>query len=429
MSAWKLPRVILASAALLLLGLLGATASPLPTVLAIRVTGTIDPATAAYSVRAINKANRDHDALLLIQLDTPGGMVDSTKDIIKAMLASEVPIAVYVSPQGAMAASAGTYITIAAQIAAMAPTTHIGSATPIASTGKDLDRKVTNAMSSYIQTLAQRRGRNAEWAIKAVQKGVSATETQALKLHVIDLIAPTRSELLKEIDGRKVHLAEDQLVTLHTARAQVVDLPMSPQESLMHTLADPNVVMFLVLIAIYGLIAEVSNPGAILPGVVGGIALILVLYSSNVLPLNMAALLLLIFAVALFLIDAHVPTHGILTTGGIIAMGLGLFLLVDTENPLFRTSIVYVILGTAATGAFFVFAIGAGIRAQKRKVTTGYAGLVGRVVEAKTDINPVGSVFLEGAWWTAESTVGPIEMGERVVVQAVRGLRLFVGRE
>ncbi len=403
-----------------------ASAAEPPAVRAIRVTGTINPATAGYIIRAIKEANRLEEGLVLVELDTPGGLVDSTKDIIKEMLASDVPIAVYVSPQGAMASSAGTFITVAAQVAAMAPTTHIGSATPISGQGgEDLERKVTYAMSSYMRTLAERRGRNAEWAVKAVEKGISATENEALKLKVIDLIAASRDELLRKIDGRKVNVSKGDVV-IRTKGARVVDMPMSRQEQLMHFLANPNVLSILILIAIYGIIGEISNPGGILPGVAGGIALILVFFSANLLPLNITALLLIAFAIILFIVDTQVASHGILSAGGALSLGLGLFLLVDVGDPLFRTSLALVIMAALVTAAFFTFAVGAGIRAQKRKVTTGREGLVGRVVEARTDIAPVGRVFVDGAWWTAETSGEPVRAGELVEVKAVRGLRLLV---
>lgn len=398
---------------------------PSPSVCVITVTGTIDPATAGYIKRGIRKANRDNNNLLLIELDTPGGLVDATKDIIEQMLASRVPIAVYVTPQGAMASSAGTYITVAAQIAAMAPTTHIGSATPISSSGKDLEHKVTNALASYMKTLAERRGRNADWAIKAVRQGISATENEALKLKVIDFVVPDRQSLFRAVDGRKVQTSGGDVV-IRSRGADVLKLPMTPQEGFMHFLANPNVIGFLVLLTIYGLIGEVSNPGAILPGVVGGMSLILVLYSSNLLPLSVTGLLLILFAVVLFLIDTQVTTHGVLTAGGVVSMALGLFLLVDAEDPVYRMSIPFVASAALVTGAFFVFAVGAGIRAQRRKVTTGHEGLVGSVVMAKTDIDPVGRVFLNGAWWTAQTREGSVRAGTAVRVVSVEGLRLFV---
>lgn len=427
MRAWKTISLCLALACLLACA--AWADAPGGAVRVLHVEGTIDPATAGYIIRGLQQANSAGDGLVLIELDTPGGLVDATKDIIKEMLRSRVPVAVYVSPEGAMAASAGTYITVAAQIAAMAPTTHIGSATPVSGEGHDLQRKFTYALSSYMKTLAERRGRNAQWAVKAVTQGISATEHEALKLKVIDLIAPDRATLLKKIDGRKVDAAGQQVV-LRTKGAPVKETPMSMQEVLMHFLSNPNVIGFLVIVAIYGLIGEVSNPGAILPGVLGGLALILVLYSSNILPLSATAAMLILFAVLLFLVDVHTPTHGVLTTGGCIAFALGLFLLVDSTDPIFRMSIPFVISAALATAAFFVFAVGAGVRAQKRKVTTGHEGLVGLLAEARTDIAPVGRVFLEGAWWTAENRGGePVRAGEMVRVVAVRGLRLYVEKE
>lgn len=395
----------------------------------IKIDGTINPASAAYIIRALEEANREKDELLLLELDTPGGLVDATQDIIKAMLASKVPVAVYVAPEGAMASSAGTFITVAAQIAAMAPTTHIGSATPISGEGgKDLERKVTHAMSSYMKTLAERRGRNAQWAVKAVQEGISATEQEALKLKVIDIVSPSRQALLKSIDGRTVSVAGGK-VTLKTEGAPVKTMPMTSQERLMDFLANPNVIGILILIAMYGIIGEISNPGTILPGVAGGIALILVFFSANLLPLNITALLLVIFAVILFIIDTQVASHGVLSAGGALSLGLGLFLLVDSSDPVFRTSVAFVLMAVIVTSAFFIVAVGAGLRAQRRKVVTGHEGLVGRVVEARTDISPVGRVFLDGAWWTVQSRGDAIRAGDLVIVREVQGLRLFVEKQ
>lgn len=400
-------------------------ASPVRPVLLIEVKGTIDPATSAYIRRGIRTSNRNRDALLLLRLDTPGGLVDATKDIIQDMLASRVPIAVYVAPEGAMASSAGTFITVAAQVAAMAPTTHIGSATPISSEGKDLERKVTNALASYMKTLAEKRKRNADWATKAVVKGISATADEALRLKVIDIVARDQDELLRRIDGRKVVVAGGSEV-IKSRNAPIQKLPMRPQEALMHFLANPNVLGILLLIAMYGIIGEISNPGSIFPGVVGGIALILVLFSSNVLPLSATGLALVVFSVVLFVVDTQVPTHGVLTAGGVLSLALGLFLLVDAEDPVFRMSLAFIIPATLATGAFFAYAVTAGLRAQKRPVVTGHEGLVGRVAEARSPIAPEGRVLIDGAWWTAYAPGEKIEMGEMVRVVRVDGLKLYV---
>lgn len=397
------------------------------TIRVITVDGTIDPATSGYIRRAIEVANNNKDELLLIELNTPGGLVDATQDIIIAMLASKTPIAVYVTPEGGRALSAGTFILVSAQIAAMSPTTTTGAATPIGGQGgEDLERKVVNAMEAYMRSLAEKRDRNAEWATKAVTEGISATERESLELKVIDLIATDRNDLLKKIDGKTVMVAGEQKVTLNTAGAPVEELPMRPQERLMHFLANPNVIGILILIAIYGIIGEISNPGAIFPGVVGGIALILVFYAANLLPLNYTALALIVFAVALFIIESQTATTGILATGGAVALGLGLFLIVDVNDPVFRTSLSVVIPATLFTMAFFVFAIGAVIKAKKRHVTTGSQGLTGREVPARTDLDPYGKVFTDGSWWTVESIGGPVKAGEMVRIVEVQGLKLVV---
>lgn len=400
------------------------------TVTLIRIDGAIGPATAGYIERATRAAGKAGAECLVIELDTPGGLLDSTKAIVQAFYASPVPVVVYVAPSGANAASAGTFITLAADIAAMAPNTSIGAAHPVemgtggASSSKPDDvmtKKLENYASSYIEAIADKRHRNVEWAKSAVRESASITAEKALDLKVIDLIAPDVPTLLKDIDGRKI----GQHV-LHTANARVVPLPMLARERVFQLLWRPEVLFVLMLVAIYGIIGELSNPGAILPGVAGGIALILALYMASVLPISIAGVSLILLAVALFVIDVFAVTHGVLTAGGIIAFFLGALFLFEGAGPAFQLSLVTIVPATLITAAFFIFVVGAGLRAQRMPVKVGRETLVGRVVPASTAIGPEsGWVFVEGEYWNARSE-NPVGAGAPVEVVAVRGLTLTV---
>lgn len=401
------------------------------TVSVIRIDGAIGPATADYIERATKTAGNAGAECLVIELDTPGGLLESTKAIVQSFYASPVPVVVYVAPSGANAGSAGCFITLAADIAAMAPNTSIGAAHPVemgpgggTSSSKPDDvmtKKLENFASSYIEAIADKRHRNVEWAKAAVRESASVTAEKALDLKVIDLIAPDLPALLKEIDGRKIgsHV-------LHTANAQTVDLPMLARERVFQVLWRPEVLFVLMLVAIYGIIGELSNPGAILPGVAGGIALILALYMASVLPISIAGVSLILLAVALFVIDVFAVTHGVLTAGGIVAFFLGALLLFEGAGPAFQLSLVTIVPATLITAAFFIFIVGAGLRAQRLPVKVGRETLVGRVVPASTAIDAVnGWVFVEGERWNAHSET-PVAAGAPVEVVAVRGLTLTV---
>jgi membrane-bound serine protease (ClpP class) len=408
-----------------------ASAAPRP-VYSITVDGAIHPASADYVVRGIGKAEQDNAQALLIKLDTPGGLMDSMRRIVQAELSSDVPVIVYVSPNGARAGSAGVFITIAANIAAMAPVSNIGSAHPVAlspvggSGGMDrtMEAKVENDAAEYARSIAERRGRNADWAEQAVRKSVNLTANDALKQNVINYIAEDTRDLLRKIDGSKVQF-EDGTVTLHTAKAPVRELPMNARETFLGFLANPNVAAILLMMAIYGIIAELSNPGAIFPGVIGGISLILFLYSFSVLPLNAAGLALVVFAIILFIAEVKVPGTGILTFGGIVSLALGLFLVFNTGSPVFRLSLQVIGLLVLFTSAFFILIIQSGLRALKKPFVTGREGMIGRIVEARTDISPVGKVFTEGTLWTAESDES-IKAGEKIKIVDIDGLKLVV---
>jgi membrane-bound serine protease (ClpP class) len=430
--------------ALLLLGaasaVLGGTPAPpttkaAPAVDVARLTGVVAPATARYVIRAIRDAERSGATALLIEMDTPGGLLKSMEDITKAMLNTDVPTVVYVYPSGSRAASAGVFITYAASIAAMAPTTHLGAAHPVGigtggggSEDKTLMTKVTNDAVAEIRGFAVRHGRNPDWAEKAVRESVSITETQALDLHVIDLVAASPRDLLDRIDGREVATATGK-VRLRTRGARLVDVSMDATEQFLALLSDPNVGFVLMTIAIYGIIFELSNPGSVFPGVMGGLALILALASFAVLEVNMAGLLLIGFALILFIADIKVPSHGVLTAGGIISFVLGSLLLTERQAPFLRISLTLILTMTVLTAGFFAFAVGAGLRAQRQKVQTGREALLGAIGVARSELRPEGTVFVQGELWSAESVDGVIPAGGRVRVTRVDGLRLQVKKE
>ena len=394
----------------------------------IKVKGAIGPATASYISRAIDVASASDDSCLVIELDTPGGSLDSTREIVQKLYASRVPTVVYVFPEGAWAGSAGCFITLAADIAAMSPGTSIGAAHPVSigaggeeQTSDVMKQKMENFAGSYMASIAQKRGRNAEWAKSAVVTSQSITASNALELKVIDIIAKDLPDLLSQLDDREVNGK-----TLKTASAEVVEIPMTTQERILQLLSHPELMMILMLVAIYGIIGELSNPGAILPGVVGAIALILVLYMATILPVNIAGLALIGVAVVLFIVDIYAPTHGVLTFGGIVAFFLGALMLFNRSDPASRLSLVYIIPATLVTAAFFVFVVGAGLRAQFLPVRAGRETLLGKTMPALARIDAAGGkVFVEGEYWNAVSEA-PIEPGHPVEIVGISGLTLKV---
>ena len=401
------------------------------TVFRIRVEGVVAPSSARFIQRAIREAEEANAAALLIELDTPGGLLKSMDDITKAMLNARVPVIVYISPKGARAASAGVFVTYAAHVAAMAPATHLGAAHPVSvGQGGQQDQtmleKVTNDAVANIRTIARRRGRNGDWAEKAVRESVSIDEEEAVAQHVVDLVAVDVRDLLTKIDGREVE-TESGPVRLATGHAVVRSIGMDPGERLLDLLSDPNIGLILMTIAIYGIIFELGNPGAILPGVVGAIALILALASFAILQVNVAGLALIAFSVLFFIADLKVPGHGVLTIGGILAFFFGALLLTERQSPFLQVSLKLAVFTALLTGAFFLFAVGAGVRAQRTKVRSGREGLVGASGVARTDLNPEGMVYAQGEMWTAEAEdKTTIRQGERVTVVGVNGLRLRV---
>lgn len=410
-------------------GLLLGAAAQATQVGLIKIDGAIGPATAGYISRAIKVAAAQSDECLIIELNTPGGLGDSMNDIVQDFFASPVPTVVYVAPEGAMAGSAGCYITLAADVAAMAPHCTIGAAHPVEmgfgesseTTNSIMMQKVGNAYTKVMQNIAEKRHRNVKWAESSVRESKAITSEEALKTNVIDLIAKDVPDLLKQLNGRKVG---DK--TLHTAGAEVVEIPMTMSEHIFQLVWRPEVMLLLMLIAIYGIIGELSNPGAILPGVAGAVALILLLYMSATVPLNIAGLGLILLAVALFIIDIFAPTHGVLTGGGIIAFFLGVMMLFSGAGPGYHLSMAWIIPATVVTAAFFIFVVGAGLRAQFKPVRVGKEMMLGRTVNALSRIDSHGGrVFIEGEIWNAVSET-PVETGQPVEVVSMEGLTLKV---
>src|SRR5437016_6928914 len=393
----------------------------------INFDGAIGPATASYISRSIDEAQSQNAQCLIIQLNTPGGLLDSTQKIVQSFLGSPVPVVVYVAPTGATATSAGCFITVAASVAAMAPATTIGAAHPVSIGGlpmggeqkqdETMKQKLENFSVSYIETIAGKRQRNIEWAKSAVKESASITADKALQLKVVDLIANDMPDLLSQLNGRVVDGKP-----LKTAGAEVAEIAMSPSEHVLQTFSHPEVMLILMLIAFYGIIAEVTTPGAILPGVAGAIALVLALYMMSILPVNVTGLVLIALALALFVFDIYAPTHGVLTVGGIISFFLGLLLFFNSEDPLFRLSLGYIIPATLVTALFFAFVIGKGLRAQLLPVKAGAETMLGKTVTALSSIDPRGGrIFVEGEYWNAVSDT-PIEKGEAAEIAAVKGL-------
>ena len=415
----------------LILWLLCATAVAAEKVCLIKIDGAIGPATASYISRSIEEARTQNAQCLVIQLNTPGGLLDSTQTIVQSFLGSTVPVVVYVAPTGATATSAGCFITVAASVAAMAPATTIGAAHPVTLGGapgggeekldNTMKQKLENFSVSYIEAIAARRQRNVEWAKSAVKESASISAEKALQLKVVDLIAADLPELLKQVNGRVVDGK-----TLKTTNAEVSEIKMSASEHVFQKLWRPEVMFVLMLIAIYGIIGELTTPGAILPGVVGAIALVLALYLAAILPVNVTGLVLIALALMLFIFDVYAPTHGVLTVGGIISFLIGSLMLFNRADPLFRLSLSYIIPATLVTAAFFVFIIGKGLGAQRLPVRAGAETLLGKTVTALTPIDSRGGwIFVEGEHWNAISDT-PIEKGDAAEIAAVQGLTLKV---
>jgi membrane-bound serine protease (ClpP class) len=411
----------------LVIGMPGYSEEKAPVFVA-EVEGIINPATAKFIIESIDQAVKEGGQCLIIELDTPGGLMDSMRNIVKKILTSPIPIIVYVGPSGARAASAGVFITMSANIAAMAPSTHIGAAHPVSlgegKESKTMSEKIVNDTVSYIKTIAKTRGKNVEWAENAVRKSVSITEDEALKLNVIDLISPNLQDLLAKIDGRVVKF-DGVTRTLSTKGVQPRSIKMSWRYRLLDTISNPTIAYILLMLGIYGVFFELSNPGAILPGVVGGIFLILAFYALQMLPVNFAGLALILFAIILFIAEIKVVSHGLLAVGGVISLFLGSMMLFENPTEYMRVSLSVIIPAVLVSAGFFIFAVTKAIRARLTKPTTGMEGLIEEIGTASTPIAPEGKISIHGEFWNATSDQ-KIEAGEKVRVIGVMNLKLKV---
>jgi membrane-bound serine protease (ClpP class) len=401
----------------------------------IKVEGTINPATAEYISSSIKKATEEGAECLVIELDTPGGLLESTRSIVKSILSAEIPVVVFVYPSGARAGSAGVFITLSAHIAVMAPGTNIGAAHPVGiggmgDTSKVMEQKITNDAAAFVRTIAEKRNRNVKWAERAVRESISSTETEALKDSVIDLIAKDLKDLLDKIDGRKVKINSEEKI-LRTKDAKVKFVEMNWREKLLALISDPNIAYILLLLGIYGILFELYNPGAIFPGVIGAICLILAFYSLQALPINYAGLALIVLGIILLLLEIKIVSHGLLTIGGAISLLLGSVMLINSPFELMQISLTVIITAVALTVLFFLFAIGMALKAQRRKPTTGKEALVGERGIALTKFKPAsngwatGQVRVHGEIWKAISQ-DAINPNEEIVVRGVEGLTLKV---
>ncbi len=412
----------------------------------LKIQGAISPAVSDYLRKGMNKAIADKAGLIVLEMDTPGGLDRSMRDIIQMILASPIPVATFVAPEGARAASAGTYILYASHIAAMTPTSNLGAATPISigglpgssEPGKDekkkddmaiddastLRRKVINDASAYIKALAERNGRNADWAVRAVREAVSLSAKEALQKKVIDFVAIDLPDLLRQIDGYKVRL-ESGVQVISSKHMTITRLDPTWRYKLLSVISDPNVAYFLLLLGFYGLIFELAHPGGFLPGVAGGISLLLAFYAFQILPINYSGLALIILGIIFLISEAFIPSFGSLGIGGLVSFAVGSLILIDDESM--RISISVIISTTALSAILLLFLVGRIISLRQKKIRTGSEALLGMTGEAEHDFSGEGKIWLRGELWQAKSSE-PIRKGEKVRVISRSGLELSVER-
>ncbi len=419
--------LLLVLALLVLPALVSAAPAPVAT---IEIEGVISPVTLRLVGLAIDRAQAERAQALVIQLDTPGGLERSMRAIVQRIMNAEVPVIVYVAPTGARAASAGVFITMAAHVAAMAPATNIGAASPVALGGgadKTMMKKIENDAAAFIRTVAIERGRNADWAEKAVRQAVAITEREALKLKVIDLIADSVPDLLEKIDGRTVKLPKGP-VTLATKGAPVRPIEIGFRDRFLNVITDPNVAYVLMMLGMLGLFFELSNPGVILPGVIGGISLILAFFAFQSLPINYAGLLLILFGIVLLVAEIKIVSHGVLAIGGMVSMALGSLMLFDSPEVGFRVSWWVIAPTVGLTAGLFLFVVAAGVRALGQPPATGAEGLIGKTATVRERLGPEGQVMVSGEIWRAVAEGEALEPGAQVRIVAVDGLTLKVAK-
>lgn len=398
------------------------------------IDGAINPVSAEYILRTIGQAEEMEAEALILQLDTPGGLLESTRIITKEFLAADIPIIVYVSPSGARAASAGVFISYAAHLVAMAPSTNIGAAHPVTlqggadSTQSAMMDKITNDAVAQVKGLADKRGRNAEWAEQAVRESVSITAKEALELNVINFISPNLDSLLIQLDGQKI-LLDNREIALKTKEATITYLDMNWRDRILDMVTNPNIAYLFLMIAMWGIFFELSNPGSVFPGVVGAISLLLFLYATQTLPVNYAGLLLIVLAIVLFILEVKIVSFGLLTIGGLLAMILGSLMLFESpENimtPAVEISLSLVITFSLITAVVFLWAVSLALQARHRKVSTGTEGLIGEKGIARSDISTGGQAWVHGEIWSACADQ-EISQGTAIRVVSVEGLKMKV---
>jgi len=410
----------------------GGPGGPEGAVHVLKADGDVNPVMARYIDRGIDQAEDANAVAVVIELDTPGGLMTSMEDIVKRIEKDRIPVIVHVSPRGAKAASAGTFITMAANIAAMAPSTRIGAASPVGAGGEDIEgtmgKKVTEDAVAYAKSIANYRGRNAEWAEQAVREAVSATETEAVDLNVVDLVANDLFSLLEAVDGREVQLV-NRSVTLATKDAPIVHNNMNFAERFLDIISDPNIAFLLLSLGSIAIFFAIINPDQIFPGVFGAIALIMAFFSLSVLPFNWAGLILIFLAFALFAAEIFVTSGGILGIGGVVALVLGGLLLTWGNPPEFQVNRWLVISMAGTAGAFFLFVVTSIIRIRRQPAVTGLTTLIGRRAVARSSLDPDGMVFVDGEYWSATVEEGSVEEGEELVITAIEGLKLMVRKQ
>jgi membrane-bound serine protease (ClpP class) len=426
----RLPVLLVVTSLAALLPRSGGGQAPAAPVALIRIEGAITPVTVRLIAGAVERARAERAQALVLQLDTPGGLERSMRSIVQTILNAEIPVIVYVGPTGARAASAGVFITMAGHVAAMAPATNIGAAHPVAVGGgadKEMIKKIENDAAAFARSIAADRGRNADWAEKAVRSSVSATEREAVRLKVVDLVAESVPDLLAKVHGRSVKTVRGP-VTLATKDAAVKPIEVRFRDRFLALITDPNVAYILMMIGVLGLFFELSNPGVVLPGVIGGISLILAFFAFQSLPINWAGLLLILFGVVLLIAEIKVVSHGVLTIGGVVAMVLGSLMLYEAPEVGFRISWLVILPTVGATAGLVAWVVSAGLRALYGRPSTGAGGMIGRTGVARMALAPEGQVLVEGELWRAVADDGPVAAGEAVRVTAVDGLTLRVVR-
>jgi membrane-bound serine protease (ClpP class) len=400
-------------------------------VIKIKVDAPIHPITAEYIIQTIDQADRAHDELVILTLDTPGGLDSSMREIIAKIVNARTPVAAFVGPSGARAASAGLLIALACDVFAMAPGTNTGAAHPVGisligqAMDKTMEEKVTNDAAAYVRSIAEKRGRNVRMAEDAVRKSLSYTEREALAGGLIDLVVNSGDELIARLDGRTIKRFDGATQILALAGKPVVERPMSFRQRFLLTIANPNLAFYLLLIGLLGLYIEFTHPGAVLPGVLGGISLLLAIFAFQILPISYVGLGLIILAIILFILEIKVQSFGVLAIGGIVAMIIGALMLIKAPVPEMRPSLTYILPFVIAVSAIILFLLTLVFRAHARPASTGREGMIGETGTARTDLSPAGKVFVHGELWEAEADT-PIRAGEPVKVVEVRGLKLKV---